>query len=45
MAPRLTPLLVFLGIAMIGPSWLYGGLTILFIALHAIHGVQNLQNL
>ena len=45
LAPRLTPLLVFLGIAMIGPSWLYGGLTILFIALHAIHGVQNLQNL
>lgn len=45
LAPRLTPLLVFLGITLIGSSWLYGGLSILFITLHTIHGVQNLQNL
>ena len=45
LAPRLTPLLAFAGIALIGPSWLYGGLSILFIALHTLHGMQNLQNL
>jgi len=42
LAPRLTPLLAFLGIVLIGPSWLYGGIVVLFIILHTIHGVHNL---
>ena len=42
LAPRLTPLLPFLGIALIGQSWLYGLVAAAFIALHTWHGVQNL---
>lgn len=42
LAPRLTPLLLFLGIAMIGHSLPYAGFSILFIALHIWHGIQNL---
>jgi len=43
MAPRITPLLGFLGIALIGESWLYGILCAFFITLHALHGFQNLS--
>lgn len=41
-APRLTPFLSFLGIALIGHSWLYGLLAAIFIGLHTCHGIQNL---
>lgn len=43
LAPRLTPFLAFLGIALIGQSWAYGALAAVFIFLHTWHGVQNLQ--
>lgn len=43
MAPRITPLLSFLGIAFIGESWLYGILCAIFIALHILHGFQNIS--
>jgi hypothetical protein len=42
LAPALTPLLCFLGIALIGHSWAYGALALLFIAIHTWHGIQNL---
>ena len=42
LAPRLTPLLPFLGIALIGNSGGYAGLSLIFIALHIWHGIQNL---
>lgn len=42
LAPALTPLLSFLGIALIGQSWLYGMLAAAFIAIHTWHGIQNL---
>jgi hypothetical protein len=44
LAPRLTPLLPFLGIALIGHSMPYGILAALFIILHTWHGIQNLTN-
>jgi hypothetical protein len=43
LAPRLTPFLAFLGIALIGHSWVYGLTAALFTLLHTWHGVQNLQ--
>lgn len=43
LAPRLTPFLCFLGIAMIGQSWPYAILSALFIFFHTWHGVQNLN--
>jgi hypothetical protein len=43
LAPRLTPFLCFLGIAMIGQSWQYAVISILFIFFHTWHGVQNLN--
>lgn len=43
LAPRITPLFAFLGIALIGRSWLYGLLAVLFIALHLWHGIQNIK--
>jgi hypothetical protein len=43
LAPRLTPYLPFLGIALLGGSWLYGGIAAVFICLHTWHGVQNLS--
>ena len=43
LAPRLTPLLSFLGIALLGGSWVYGLIAAVFIVLHTGHGVQNLQ--
>jgi len=45
LAPRLTPFLAFLGIAIIGHSWPYGVIAALLIFFHTWHGVQNLQNL
>jgi len=42
LAPFITPLFVFWGIALIGQSWGYGIVSILFIILHGWHGVQNL---
>lgn len=42
LAPRLTPLLCFLGIALIGHSCPYGIFAAVFIAIHTWHGVQNL---
>jgi hypothetical protein len=42
LAPRLTPYLSFLGIALLGGSWSYAGLSALFIFFHTWHGVQNL---
>jgi hypothetical protein len=42
LAPRLTPLLPFLGIALIGRSTPYAVLSVFFISLHAWHGIQNL---
>jgi hypothetical protein len=42
LAPRLTPLLSFLGIALLGNSWPYGLTSAVFIIFHTWHGVQNL---
>jgi hypothetical protein len=41
-APRLTPLIALLGIALISGSWLYGLLAAFFIFFHTWHGIQNL---
>ena len=43
LAPRLTPLLPFLGIALIGLSAPYAVISALFIILHTWHGIQNLK--
>jgi len=43
LAPRLTPFLSFLGIALLGGSWPYGIIAALFIFLHTLHGCQNLE--
>ena len=42
LAPRLTPFLSFLGIALIGESWPYGLMAAVFIFFHTWHGIQNL---
>jgi len=42
LAPRLTPFLPFLGIAILSGSWLYGVISAVFITLHTLHGIQNL---
>lgn len=42
LAPRLTPLLPFLGIALLGHSAPYAVFSVTFIALHIWHGIQNL---
>jgi hypothetical protein len=42
LAPRLTPLLSFLGITLIGHSAAYAVFAVIFIALHTWHGLQNL---
>ena len=42
LAPRLTPWLSFLGIALTGGSWLYGVIAAVFICFHTWHGIQNL---
>jgi hypothetical protein len=43
LAPRLTPLLPFLGIALIGHSAPYAMISALFILFHTWHGIQNLM--
>jgi hypothetical protein len=42
LAPRLTPLIPFLGIALIGRSVSYAVISLVFITLHTWHGIQNL---
>jgi hypothetical protein len=42
LAPRLTPYLSFLGIALLGGSWVYGFIAAVFIFFHTWHGMQNL---
>ena len=42
-AARLTPLIAFLGIALIAGSWSYGFLATVFIFFHTWHGIQNLK--
>jgi hypothetical protein len=42
LAPRLTPFLPFLGIALIGEAWPYGIAAAAFIFFHSWHGLQNL---
>lgn len=42
LAPRLTPFLPFLGIALMGEAWPYGVIAAVFILFHTWHGVQNL---
>ncbi|MBC8505100.1 MAG: hypothetical protein ISR58_18235 [Anaerolineales bacterium] len=42
LAPFVTPLAVFMGIALIGHSWLYAVISLVFIFLHTFHGIQNL---
>ena len=44
LAPRLTPFLSFLGIALTGGSWPYGAISAVFIFFHTWHGIQNLQS-
>jgi hypothetical protein len=44
LAPRLTPLLSFLGIALVGHSIPYAVVSVTFIALHTLHGIQNLNS-
>ena len=41
LAPRLTPFLPFLGIAILSGSWLYGVISAVFIFFHTWHGIQN----
>ena len=41
-APRLTPLIALLGVALIAGSWSYGFLATIFIFFHTWHGIQNL---
>lgn len=43
LAPRITPLLPFLGVALIGRSIAYVAVSALFISLYILHGVQNLS--
>jgi hypothetical protein len=42
LAPRLTPFLSFLGIALVCNAWPYGVISAVFILLHTWHGIQNL---
>lgn len=44
LAPFFTPLAVFWGIALIGNSWGYGLISVVFVILHVTHGVQNLSH-
>jgi hypothetical protein len=41
LAPHYTPLLVFASIGLIGHSWVYLSLSVLFVAIHTLHGVQS----
>lgn len=42
LAPRLTPLISFVGIALLCNAWPYALLAAVFIFLHTWHGIQNL---
>ena len=42
LAPRLTPFLPVLGIALVCNSWPYGVIAAVFIFFHTWHGIQNL---
>ncbi len=42
LAPRLTPFLPFLGIALVCNAWPYGVISAVFIFFHTWHGIQNL---
>ncbi|MFO7583815.1 MAG: hypothetical protein R6W69_03715 [Anaerolineales bacterium] len=42
LAPRLTPFIPFLGIAMVCNAWPYGLISAVFIFFHTWHGIQNL---
>jgi len=42
LAPRLTPLLSFVGIALVCNAWPYGVISAVFIFFHTWHGIQNL---
>jgi len=42
LAPRLTPFLPFLGIALVCNAWPYGVISAVFIIFHTWHGIQNL---
>ncbi len=43
LAPRLTPFLSFLGIALVCSAWPYGVIAATFISFHTWHGIQNLR--
>jgi len=42
LAPRLTPIISFVGIALVCYAWPYGVLSVVFIFFHTWHGIQNL---
>ena len=39
LAPAYTPLIWLAGIALVGGSWLYGALSLLFVVVHVYHNV------
>ena len=41
-APRLTPWIALLGVALVAHSWQYGAVATVFIFFHTWHGIQNL---
>lgn len=43
LAPFFTPLIVFMGLGLVGQSWLYLGVSALFIAVHSWHGVRGFR--
>jgi len=42
LAPRLTPFISFVGIALVCNAWPYGVISAVFIFFHTWHGIQNL---
>jgi hypothetical protein len=42
LAPRLTPFIPFLGIALVCNAWPYGVISAIFVFFHTWHGIQNL---
>jgi hypothetical protein len=42
LAPRLTPFIAFVGIALVCNAWLYGVISAVFIFFHTWHGIQDL---
>lgn len=45
LAPYVTPLFFFFGIALIGQSWLYLLVALLFVVVHTWHGLQSFDYL